>query len=474
MAERKVLIIDDDDALRRMLRQAFQRYKFRVLIADTGAEGLELARKEVPDLVLLSVELSDGNGFLVCKDFKTDKGLKSVPVIITSRKATEADFEKHRKLKVRADDYLHKPFTDEELFHKVGNVVGFSLSADEYTELETKVHDFLEERTKLEAEISDKADRIAQLEAELKRETKDRRKLADEVEELKVRLADSKASAGAAREESARAGKLESELAEAAKNRERLAGEVERLEAELKAARADADKAEKASSKEKASLKEVVEKLREELENAEDERVRAEARASGELEAVNAKVESEREKRKAGEAEVAELRSQLDEAQERGNRLAAELEDVRASIAGVEKDLDVSFDKLAAVASGWRDRAAQADALESQVETLTGTVNELNERIESLEKEKEFLGQELDGLREQAALLVTVRDELAGVQAERDGLTEKVDRLTADFEDVRRTLDRETKRRTKLKEVLEKALTTLEEGFSPLPWGRAG
>lgn len=167
MAERKVLIIDDDEPLLNVLRSAFQRYKFRVLVARDGGEGIEMARQHVPDLVLLSVELPTGNGFLVCKDFKQDAKLKAIPIILTSRKATEADFEKHRKLKVRADDYLHKPFTDEELFQKVGNVVGFSLSPDEYTQLEAKVHDFLEERTKLEAEINEKNDRIARLEAEL-------------------------------------------------------------------------------------------------------------------------------------------------------------------------------------------------------------------------------------------------------------------------------------------------------------------
>jgi DNA-binding response OmpR family regulator len=254
MPSRTVLIIDDDDALLPMLKTAFQRYKFDVLVTSDGADGLEKARAARPDLVLLSVELPVGNGFLVCKEFKQDAELKDIPVIITSRKASDADFEKHRKLKIRANDYLHKPFTDEELFAKVGNVVGFSISPDEYSELEAKVHDFLEERHKLEAEIAEKADRIAHLEGELAAAKKGggekaEKKLAEleaKIAELEMQVAERDGRVSeletAATDADERAAAIEAQAAELRVQAERAEGleaEVAQLEGKLSQREAD-------------------------------------------------------------------------------------------------------------------------------------------------------------------------------------------------------------------------------------------
>ena len=288
MADRKVLIIDDDDALIGMLQTAFKRYKFQVLLTRDGTEGLELARQEKPDLVLLSVELPVGNGFLICKEFKQDAALKDIPVVITSRKATDADFEKHRKLKVRANDYLHKPFTDEELFQKVGNVVGFSLSPDEYTELEAKVHDFLEERHKLEAEIAEKADRIAELEGA---------------------LAEQESNAGAAEKQ------LNEQVARLGKQIGTLIDSNGKLEASIKQIEGESG----------VAFDELAENIRFWKEGAESVAL---------LEETNGKLSADLQ---AARDKAAKAQADLATAEQQGSELGDEVEQLRGSLAGEEK-----------------------------------------------------------------------------------------------------------------------------------------
>lgn len=396
MADRKVLIIDDDDALLPMLKTAFKRYKFDVHVTSDAAEGLEQARVLKPDLVLLSVELPTGNGFLVCKDFKQDAELKSIPVIITSRKASEADFEKHRKLKVRANDYLHKPFTDEELFAKVGNVVGFTVSADEFSELEAKVHDFLEDRTKLESEISEKADRIAELEAELAKAQKAGGK---QVTEKDARIAELEAELEAAQAGGAAVEKLEKQLAKKEEEAQKFKAEADERKAEIKALKAEnaakvsALESELAEAQESAA---AVAKLEAKLGDLEAGKQAAEARIKtleGDL------------KRKESE-----LADESKAAQGREKALEKQVAALRESVDAVVEAAGTSLEDLQENISAWREAALRLSALEED-----------NTRLEN----------ELQAARTHAA-------------------------------ELEKSVEREGKKRAKLREVLEKAITTLD------------
>lgn len=439
MAERKVLIIDDDDALLPMLKTAFKRYQFDVHVTSDGAEGLEKARKEVPDLVLLSVELPVGNGFLVCKEFKQDPKLKDIPVIITSRKATDADFEKHRKLKVRADDYLHKPFTDEELFAKVGNVVGFALSPDEFSELEAKVHDFLEERTKLEAEISEKADRIAELEAALdEAQATGGKKLQAELASRGQRIS-ALESENTALE--GRVAALQDEL-ETTKKNSKDAGKIEKrlADAEVRIAELNQDLATHQAKAEEAEATLLERDARiAELENESGERA--------------ARIQALEDEASTQEARVAGLVAQGEAHVETIARLEEERDGLAAKVQSLEAE---SSAQAADAAAKNAELQAQLAAIGDERDVAVESLASAEKKLEQLEK---IFGTSRDGLLETAE---TVKAETGKLQADLDASREKLEGVEAELAEARKTIDKEAKKRTKLREVLEKAVATLE------------
>ena len=165
------LIIDSDANWRDLLGGLVSRRGGRVTQAPGGEEGINLAIKSPPDFIILAVELPDENGYVICKKIKTNPALKEIPLMLVSREATEADFERHQKLKVRADSYLKKPFTDEEFVIRVHNLIGFSafgeVEDDQYGKLEIQMHAFLQEQQALERRLMEKDEEIKILEEKL-------------------------------------------------------------------------------------------------------------------------------------------------------------------------------------------------------------------------------------------------------------------------------------------------------------------
>src|ERR1051325_8501693 len=70
------------------------------------------------------------NGFSVCNKLKRDPALKDVPLIIMSSESTEETFEQHRRLRTRAEDYVHKPIAFEDLIARASTYVSFRSAAD--------------------------------------------------------------------------------------------------------------------------------------------------------------------------------------------------------------------------------------------------------------------------------------------------------------------------------------------------------
>ncbi len=111
MHAKKVLVVDDSKEDLALLRDYLQKRKLRVYTAMNGQEGLDVARKVRPDLVLLDLILPDIDGFDVCEELKGDKTLADTKVIIISVKG---DVEKVGKvLRIEADDYVVKTLVGE-------------------------------------------------------------------------------------------------------------------------------------------------------------------------------------------------------------------------------------------------------------------------------------------------------------------------------------------------------------------------
>ena len=115
----RVLVFESDPAFAAELRHELGKLGCEVEVVDDGNVGLSAAAARRPDLVLLSIELPRMNGFSVCNRLKKDAVLKEVPLIIMSSESSDDTFEQHKKLRTRADDYVHKPVKFKELMAAV-------------------------------------------------------------------------------------------------------------------------------------------------------------------------------------------------------------------------------------------------------------------------------------------------------------------------------------------------------------------
>jgi diguanylate cyclase (GGDEF)-like protein len=113
----KVLIIDDDPASLEIAQIRLAKEPLDILCAEGGVVGLEMARREAPDLILLDVDMPDMSGFEVCHALKTDLELCMTPVLFLSGSNDAED--KIQGLNLGAVDYIAKPFDGFELRARV-------------------------------------------------------------------------------------------------------------------------------------------------------------------------------------------------------------------------------------------------------------------------------------------------------------------------------------------------------------------
>src|SRR3954464_8629559 len=115
----KILVFESDATFAEQLKSGFAALGSETTVVDDANLGLQAAARERPDLILLSIELPRMNGFSVCNKLKRDPALKDVPLIIMSSDSTEETFEQHRRLRTRAEDYLHKPISFDALLARI-------------------------------------------------------------------------------------------------------------------------------------------------------------------------------------------------------------------------------------------------------------------------------------------------------------------------------------------------------------------
>jgi diguanylate cyclase (GGDEF)-like protein len=113
LENRKILLIDDDPLIRRIVTKTLTAEGYQVQEAGSGAEGLALAQSQPPDLVLLDLMMPGMDGFQVCAQLRQNSLTANVPILmLTALDQTEA---KVRGLQIGADDYVTKPFNLDEL-----------------------------------------------------------------------------------------------------------------------------------------------------------------------------------------------------------------------------------------------------------------------------------------------------------------------------------------------------------------------
>jgi DNA-binding response OmpR family regulator len=114
----RVLIVDDDPAIRKFIRANLEARNYQVFLAADGEEAIKVIETELPDLVLLDIMMPKVDGLEVCRRIRV---WSEIPIIILS--AREGEMDKVRCLECGADDYLTKPFSLRELLARIKAVL---------------------------------------------------------------------------------------------------------------------------------------------------------------------------------------------------------------------------------------------------------------------------------------------------------------------------------------------------------------
>jgi DNA-binding response OmpR family regulator len=115
-APKNVLVVDDDNAVTKLLDGLLSDKGYNVLVANDGLDGMVQVRKNKPDLIILDIMMPEINGYDVCRDLKFDARFKHIPIIVLTSREQELD---PRIGQLMGIDYMHKPLDTKLLLEKV-------------------------------------------------------------------------------------------------------------------------------------------------------------------------------------------------------------------------------------------------------------------------------------------------------------------------------------------------------------------
>jgi len=127
----KILVVDDDPVFVKATKTVLESKNYKVSTASDGDEGLQKAKDERPDLIILDIIMPTKDGFTACEQLKGDPQLSNIPVIILTsfaEKGKETNIPSSAGLTLEAEDYIDKPVSPDELLKRVERIlknVGF-------------------------------------------------------------------------------------------------------------------------------------------------------------------------------------------------------------------------------------------------------------------------------------------------------------------------------------------------------------
>ena len=117
MSKERILIVEDDKHISKLVKYNLEKAGFECTVATTGEKALEILDKEPVDLIILDIMLPKMDGFQTCKQIKQEKKLSALPIIMLTAKSEEVD--RVVGFELGADDYVVKPFSPRELVLRV-------------------------------------------------------------------------------------------------------------------------------------------------------------------------------------------------------------------------------------------------------------------------------------------------------------------------------------------------------------------
>ena len=116
----KILLVEDNKLNREMLSRRLERKEFTVVCATNGQQGIDMAKTENPDIILMDLSLQIMDGWSAAEKLKADKNTRSIPIIALTAHAMKGDREK--AIDAGCDDYDTKPINFERLVEKINKL----------------------------------------------------------------------------------------------------------------------------------------------------------------------------------------------------------------------------------------------------------------------------------------------------------------------------------------------------------------
>ncbi|UCG39454.1 MAG: response regulator, partial [bacterium] len=383
------LIVDDSQYICDIARDFLQEMGFNVIIAKDGEEGLEVALDVVPDLVLLDVQMPKMNGFVVCEKLRKEDSTGNVPIILMSAVVDDESFQRHSKLRYRADAYLQKPFMKSELQDLARQFT--SIRGPKPSDVESKTGFLVPSEEELRrAEGTDKKAGPARVDAKVAEELK---KAKAALETLRSRESSLTGQLEAMKNERDRMEEEVYRITSQAENTEKQLSDkltlaTQRLD-EMRASlqRAQEEEGEAAQGEAAAGADDVISGLREQLSEAaaENEALR------GELEGVRSELQSlsmEKEEQAPDEELQARTKEALESAEtlrSENASLKAEIDELKASKAG-EGDAE---DSAAALQEKIRFLEEGKAGLTRDLKAAVAAKNEIEDQVKTILKRRE-------------------------------------------------------------------------------------
>jgi two-component system phosphate regulon response regulator PhoB len=151
MSKETILVVDDEIDILTLVEYNLLKEGYHVHTAETGEKGLQLATREIPDLVVLDLMLPGIDGMEVCRRIKSNEATNSIPIIMLTAKGEDVDIVSG--LEVGADDYLTKPFSPKVLIARIRSLIRRNAANETSTPGTLHVHNILIDKNRHEVTI---------------------------------------------------------------------------------------------------------------------------------------------------------------------------------------------------------------------------------------------------------------------------------------------------------------------------------
>ena len=153
MTRTRILVVDDEEDIRELVRLNLAKESFEILDCESGEQALSLSRAKQPDLIVLDLMLPGIDGLEVCKRLKADPKTAAIPVVILTAKGEEADVV--AGLEIGAEDYMVKPFSGKVLAARVRRLLRKAAQPSD-DQAVIRVHDLTIDPGRREVRAADK------------------------------------------------------------------------------------------------------------------------------------------------------------------------------------------------------------------------------------------------------------------------------------------------------------------------------